>query len=258
MRRSWLALVFSGPLLAAACGPGQVSVIAEIEIPDPEGEGTVIRPLSGKEVQILPFDRDAVFDSLSAAFGTPEPPIPADLLAAQEQIAAAQEEWQEAEARWASGRDRLQRIAEEMEGLSRAQARYVELYQEFQDVEGQVTRAERVKDQSFRTYTDLYEGYIQRADSMRLVREGWEDEAFAEAGEVFLAKLRAAGREMVVDTTDASGRALVAVPPGRWWVHARHELPMSELYWNLLITVERGDPLEVFLTRETAQIRPRL
>ncbi len=258
MRRSWLALALSVPLLVAACGPGQVAVIAEIEIPDPEGEGTVIRPLAGKEVQILPFDRDAVFDSLAIAHGIPEPPIPPDLLAEQQAIAAAQEEWREAEARWSAGRDRMMRIAEEMEDLHRAEARYLELFREFEDVEGRVARAEREKDEAFQRFTELQQGYIERADSMRLVRDRWEDEAFADVGRIFLERLRESGRDMVVDTTDASGRALMAVPPGEWWLHARHELPFSELYWNKHLIVERGEPLEVRLNRATAQIRPKL
>ena len=258
MRRSWLAMVLCGPLLAAACGPGQVAVVAEIEIPDPEGEGTVIRPLAGLEVQFLPFDRDRVFDSLATAHGTPEQPIPADLLAAQEEIAQVQEEWREAEARWAAGRDRLVRINEQLQGLSRTQGQYITLYREYEDVEDQVSRAERVKDEAFQRFTELQEGYIQRADSMRLIREAWEDEAFAAAGDVFATKLREAGREMVVDTTDASGRALTPVPPGEWWIHARYGLPFSELYWNVRVPVERGDPVQVSLNRQTAEARPKL
>ena len=46
--------------------------------------------------------------------------------------------------------------------------------------------------------------------------------------------------------------------PGEWWVHARHDLPFQELYWNIPITVERGDPLPVQLTEATAQMRPKL
>ena len=45
---------------------------------------------------------------------------------------------------------------------------------------------------------------------------------------------------------------------GNWWVHARQELPYSELYWNVPISVETGDPLQVRLTRENAQVRPKL
>ena len=258
MRRSWLALVLCGPLLAAACGPGQVAIVAEIDVPDPEGEGTVTRPLAAQEIQLPPFDRDVVFDSLARAFPTQEPPIPDDLLALQDSIAKAQEEWMEEEARWAAGRDRQVRINEDMEGLSRGEARYVALYREFQDVEAQTNRAERAKDEAFQRFTDLQEGYIQRADSMRLIREGWEDEAFAPAGEIFLTRLRELGREMVVDTTDAAGRTVVPVRPGKWWVHARYELPFVELYWNVPVEMERGDPVQVTLNRATAQQRPKL
>jgi len=258
MRRSWLAVVFLGSTLAAACGQGQVVISAELEVPNPEGEGMVVRPIADTEVQLIPFDRDLVFDSLSQAFSTPEPVIPEDLLAAQEAIAVAQDEWRAAEQTWGQGRARLQEITEEMEGLARGEAQYVALYREFQDVEGQVARAERVKDQSFARFTDLQEGYIQRADSMRLMREQWGDEAFAAAGDVFLMKLRESGNEILYDTTDAAGMASLEVPPGQWWVHARHELPFSELYWNFPITVERGTPVPVSLNPSTAQVRPKL
>ncbi len=259
MKRSWLALVLLGSL-AAACGPGQVVVTAEIQVPDPETEGaTMMAPIAGAEVQILPFDRDAVFDSLTQAFGTPEPPIPQELLAAQEQIAAAQDAWRTAEASWGAGRDRLQAITQQMQGMARGESQYVALYREFQDVEGQVSRAERAKDSAFQTFTELQAGYIQRADSMRLIRLQWEDEAFAEVGLVFQNKLAESGRTMLADTTNAQGVAgPIDVPVGQWWVHARYELPFDELYWNILINVQRGDPLQVQLTRETAQVRPKL
>jgi hypothetical protein len=260
MMRSWLALVVSASLATAACGPGQVVITAEIEVPDPETEGAVkMAPIGDLEVQFLPFDRDAVFDSLANAFGTPEPPIPEEILQAQEQIASAQDAWRAAEASWGAGRDRLQAITQEMQGLARGEARYVALYREFQDVEGQVARAERAKEAAFQTFTDLQAGYLQRADSMRLIRLQWEDEAFANAGMAFQAKLDETGKEVLADTTDAQGVAgPIQVPVGQWWVHARYQLPFDELYWNILITVQRGDPLQVRLARETAQLRPKL
>jgi len=258
MRRSWLAVLLLGSTLTVACGQGQVVVSAEVEVPNPEGEGMVVRPIADTEVQLLPFNRDLVFDSLAEAFPTPEPTIPEDLLEAQEAIAIAQEEWRAAEQTWGQGRARLQEITQEMEGLSRGEAQYVALFREFQDVEGAVSRAERVKDQAFARFTELQEGYIQRADSMRLVREQWGDEAFASYGDVFLMKLRESGREILTDTTDAAGMAGFEVPPGQWWVYARTELPFSELYWNLPITVERGNPVQVSLNASTAEVRPKL
>lgn len=258
MRRSWLGVVLFGSILTVACGQGQVVVTAEVEVPNPDGEGMVVRPVADLEVQLLPFDRDVIFDSLTRAFSTPEPEIPADLLEAQEEIAVAQEEWRAAEQVWGQGRARLQEITDEMEGLARGEARYVALFREFQDVEQQVNRAEREKDRAFARYTDLFEGYSQRADSMRLVQDQWAEEAFADYWTVFNEKLRETGREVVTDTTDAAGMASVEVPPGQWWVYARHELPFSELYWNLPINVDRNVPVQVQLNASTAEARPKL
>ena len=93
MRRSRFAFVLLGAMFAAACGGGQVVGTVEMEVPNPDGEGMVVRPIADTEVELIPFNRDLIFDSLTAAFATPEPEIPADLLEAQEAIAAAQEEW---------------------------------------------------------------------------------------------------------------------------------------------------------------------
>jgi hypothetical protein len=258
MRRSWLVLTAIGSLFTAACGPGQVAVTVEIEIPDPDSEGTIIAPLSDLELEITPYDRDLIFDSLEAAFPTPEPEVPADLLAAQEEIAAAESEWRQAEDTWASGRDRLLQITQEMEGLNPAESRYLELYREFQALEGRVNSAERQKDRAFETYTSLQEGFLVRKDSMEIIKGQWAGEAFASYWDVAMAKEAETGLEMVRDTTDAQGMALVELPPGQWWVHTRYMEAWSELYWNQPITVERGDPIQLRLTRENAEIRPIL
>ena len=257
MRRSWLFLVLLTPLLAVACGPGQVAVTTEIEVPDPETEGAMVtRPLAELEIQFLPFDRDVVFDSMEAAFGVPEPSIPPDLLAAQNEIAEAQAEWNRAEATWGNGRARLQSILDEMEPLNQAEPQYVALFREFQDVEAQVARAERVKDQAFQRFSELQEGYFARRDSMRLVMDQWADEAFAESFDVFALKVRELGQPIVYDTTDAQGYTLTDLPPGNWWVYTYYEQAFSELYWNEPITVERGDPIPLLLSRENAEERP--
>lgn len=259
MKRSWMFLVPAALLFVTACGPGQIAVTAEIDIPDPEAEGSMVtRPIADLEIQVFPFDRDLVFESLASAAATPEPQIPEDLLALQEEIAAAQAEWNQAEATWANGRARLQSIVDAMEPLNQAEAQYIALFREFQDVETQVNRAERIKDQAFDRFTGLQQGYIQRADSMRFIRDQWADEAFATVNEVFLTRVRELGAEILADTTDAQGFALIDVPPGQWWVVAFYEQAFSELYWNLPITVERGDPIQIRLNLENAAIRPRL
>ena len=259
MRRN-LPIVMSLLLAAAACGPAEVVVTMEVEMDNPDGEGMVTRPLSDVEVRLLPYDRDAVFDSLEAAFSTPQPAIPQELLAAREEVAAAQERWQTAERRWNNLRDTLQKINAALESYSRGESRYVTLYREWQDFDSQLTRVERDVKSAFDEFTALQQGTIRQSDSVRIERENWGDEAFAEAGTVFLAKQRASGLPAVADTTDASGiaRTNLKVKPGQYWLSARYELPYTELYWNIPLTVERGDPIQVRLTRENAKERVKL
>ena len=80
------------------------------------------------------------------------------------------------------------------------------------------------------------------------------------AERVFLAKRQASGLDEATDTTDAMGvaRTHLQVKPGQYWVYARYELVYTELYWNVMITVERGEPIQVRLTRENADERIKL
>ncbi|HSM60590.1 MAG TPA: hypothetical protein VK849_07310 [Longimicrobiales bacterium] len=62
----------------------------------------------------------------------------------------------------------------------------------------------------------------------------------------------------MADTTDASGVASFEVKPGRYWVHARYDLPYTELYWNVQVDIERGDPTQVRLDPSNAEERIKL
>lgn len=250
-----------GLLLAAgACGPAEVIVTAEIEVPNPDGEGTVPLALSDLEVQLLPFDRDAVFDSLTQIFPTPEPEIPEELLEARAEVQAAQQEWDASQRRWNMLRDTMQKLTTALEQYSRGEAQYLILFREFQDFEGEYTQVEREMERNFEIFDSLQRGTIRASDSVRIAQDNWADDAFAEVASVFSAKLRQSGLDAAVDTTDANGvaRTNFRVRPGQYWVHARYELTYTELYWNVPVTVERGDPVQVRLTRENAEERIRL
>ncbi len=259
MRRP-LLLALSLLFAAAACGPAEVVVTMEIDLPNPDGEGTVIRALSDIEVQLIPFDRDAVFAEMSAAYGTPEPPIPQELLDRRNEVQAANAEWNAANTRWATIRDTLQKLNTAMEGFSRGEARYVALFREWQDWDGQYAAAEREVEATFAVFNELQQGTIRESDSVRILQENWADEAFADIGTAFSLRQDASGLDWVVDTTDASGvaRGNLLVAPGVYWVHARYELAYTELYWNLMITVEKGEPMTVQLNRANADERIRL
>jgi hypothetical protein len=260
MRRTRVPFVMALLLAAGACGPAQVVVTMQLSVNNPEGGGTTMQPLPDIEVELLPFDRDAVFDSLTKAFPTPEPAIPQELLDAREEVAQAQQRWQQATNRWNTLRDTLQKITTTMQQYSRGESRYVALFREFQEFDSQLGRTEREMDQAFKEFDDLQKATIRQSDSIRILKENWADEAFADVSTIFIEKARASGLEGAVDTTDANGvaRNHLEVKPGKYWLTARYELPYTELYWNVPIDVQRGEPNQVTLSRENAEERVKL
>ena len=261
MRRRNLPFAMGLLLAAAACGPAQVVVTMEQTTNKPDGSGTTTQPLSGVEVQLLPYDRDQVFDSLENAFPAKQPDIPQDLLDARDQVRQAQEQWQASTARWNTLRDTLQKINDAIKKYSRGEAQYIVMYKDFEAFDSERARVEREMNASFKRFDSLQKGTLHESDSVRIARENWADSAFADVDAVITAKIRASGLREAADTTDANGIASgdqFKVPPGKYWVYARYELPYSELYWNVPIEVKRGDPNEVKLTRENAKERIKL
>ena len=118
---------------------------------------------------------------------------------------------------------------------------------------------ERQRDTAFEDFTSLQAGSMAAADETRLLRERWADEAFTEVDAAMALKERASGLSTLYDTTDASGVADgFEARAGDYWVTARYELPYTELYWNVPITVVGGEPAQIRLTRENATARPKL
>ncbi|MBT4188160.1 MAG: hypothetical protein HOE14_13230 [Gemmatimonadales bacterium] len=261
MRRWSLPFAMSLILVAGACSSASVVVTMEIDIDNPDGDGMITRALSDIEVQMLPYDRDAVFDSMTTAFGSSEPPVPAELVAARGEVRAAQEEWQVSQNRWNTIRDTLQKLNTAMEQYNRGEARYVALFREWGDFDAELSGVEREMERSFDRFNELQQGTIRASDSIRILQENWADEAFVGVGEVFVAKARMAGRTPVIDTTDASGIARThfrGIKPGTYWVHARYELAYTEMYWNIEVEVAKGEPQEVRLTRANATERMKM
>ena len=260
MRCRFLLFSLSLLIAASACGPAEVVVTMEIDVASPDGEGMVTRPLSDIEVRLLPYDRDAVFDSMASAFGTPEPPIPEELIAERERVQEAQEEWQNNQNRWNLIRDTLQKLTTALEQYNRGEATYFVLFREWNDFDGELGDVERQMNRSFENFTGLQEGTIEASNTIRMMRENWGDEAFSGSFEVFDTKRRASGLDAVADTTDASGiaRQNLKVKPGQYWVYARYELAYTELYWNIPVEVIGGEPLQVSLSRANAAERIKL
>jgi hypothetical protein len=263
MRKSTLSFAMAAIIAVGACASPEVVVTVEIDVASPDGDGTVTVALDNLVVRLTPFDRDAVFDSMQAAFSTLEPEVPQDLLEARDEVRIAQEQWQDSERRWNVIRDTLVKINAAMEGFSRGESRYVTLYNEYGDFDSQLGSVERQMNRAFENFTALQGGTIRQADSIRILQENWADEAFSGVDLIFVEKQREAGLPTAADTTDASGIARsfhvnAKLKPGQYWVTARYELTYTELYWNIPLTVETGEPVQLRLSRDNAEERLKL
>jgi hypothetical protein len=255
MKRSISSSFALFSILLGGCGPAELIVTAEVEVIDPETGSPVVRPVDDVELQLLPFDRDAIFDSLTAAAATPEPQLPAALQVARDSIVQAQGEWREFESRWLALRERLEQISAELEQYNPAEAQYRVLFNEFNDVEAEYANAERTKDAAFEQFDRLQQETFSELEEFRAVLGGWEDQAFGPFLEVAAAKVQASGMDVLVDTTDATGRADFQPNPGQWWIYGRYPFATEELYWNVPLTLERGGPVELRLNEDNAQVR---
>lgn len=255
MKRSDCGSV-AGLILASAvltaCGSGEGAV--RVQSGGADGQDSV--GVADVEIRLLPYDRDQVFDSLAQAFPTPEPEVPADLAAAQEEIAEAREAWTAAEARWNLLRDDLQRLDDRMDALNRSTREYRTLFNEHEQKFREYQQLDARIKSLFERFESLQGAVVDRLDSMTVARDNWADDAFQDVNEVFAAKLQASGRDLHVDTTGADGWVRFVAPPGDYWVYARHEAATEEWYWNLQFALARGVPATLVLSRDNAEVRP--
>lgn len=242
-------LAFVVPALAA-CGGGEVTVRVVTE-----GD-TAQQPVEDLVVTFLPYDRDSIFEALTARAEEPEPQMPDDLLDQYDQVQQAQQTWREAESRWAVFRDSLKQLSQAMEGLDRRSREYLQLFEQFNELEGQERQLNAQKDRLFERFDSLQKATVARADSMQAVIRSWEDVAFADYTEITDSILEARGVEIREDTTGADGYASMSLPAGEWWAYTRYQLPFEEYYWNLRVDSVFGDT--IILSRENAEVRRRM
>jgi hypothetical protein len=257
MKRFLVLVATLAPLTAAGCG--QPEVVAEAAITD-EGTGERLA-LGDLPIRLLPYDRDAIFDSLEAAYPEPEPPIPPSVLQQQQQVQDAQTEWRVAEERWAAVRDSLRILSERLtqmqnQGL-RGTPQYAQAFEQFGTLESEERQVNQQMQQAFARFDQLQQQTLAVTDSLRIQQNMWADEAFADFNTVVAQRLDATGLEEFADTTNAQGIAQFSVPEGQWWVYGRYTLPYEELYWNIPLEVT-GDSTHVELNRENAETRPVL
>ena len=249
-RLVWMAAVATTATLSA-CGGSEVVVQAYTE-----QDGQPV-PIAGMEVRALPYDRDLIFDSLRAAYPNPEPEIPADLTQLRDSIAVASQRVSEMNAAWAEGRDSLRILLESMQSIPRSNPRYLPMFNRYNAMAREVASAEQASNQAFSRFEALNERYATQAEETKLAREQWSDAAYVDIDRVIDSRLREMRLTEHADTTSENGIARFrGLRRGEWWIHARYDLPFDELYWNVPINAD-GE-MQIQLTRENAQVRPKL
>jgi len=244
------ALLLGAALTLAGCGGSPITV--EVVTDGPSGPV----PQANIEVRFFPFDRDSVFDVLDSQASTPRPEVSTDMQATNEEIGALRVQYTAKDTEWAEGRDRLQILSAELQGLDRRSRDYMQKYEEFGNLESQVNRLESEKVALFDQFTGIQESFAVRVDSFKIARDSWEEATYADYFDIEQEILRTTKSEVLADTTGVDGTFTLSVPAGDWWVVSRMPTARGELYWNVRI-----DPAEIETLRlsvENGEDRVRL
>ncbi|MDR0787165.1 MAG: hypothetical protein LBG44_04800 [Gemmatimonadota bacterium] len=251
----YLLVPFMG-LIFVACG--QPHLVVEAGLVNSDGERVALSELP---VRLLPYDRDAIFDSLRAASPTPEPSIPPEVLANRQRTERAQATWRAAEKEWNIVRDSLRTLNQQLQGMEDRGERESSQHRQGVALRNRLDSRERetnrTRQATFSTFEQLQKVSITESDSIRIAREQWADKAFANFGVAAAARLAQSREAEIADTTDARGIVRIAVPRGQWWLYSRYTLPHEELYWNLPITVDSDSAL-ITIDASNAESRPIL
>lgn len=244
-----VALVLA--LAVGACGGDQVAV----QVADSPTGADSLRPVEDVEVQLLPYDRDSIFDALTEMADEPEPEIPDTLRAMIQEVSDRQQEWRDADAEWQTLRDSLRNIRQRMNGMNEASDEYRALFDRFSNVESRVNSLEAAKEDAFERFDALQQQTLSFADSIRILRDAWAEEAYRSYTAITDSIMASRDVEARYDTTGADGWVQFNFPSGDWWVHTRVSGPYEELYWNVPIPAD-ADSLR--LTPDNAEVRLRL
>lgn len=251
MKRSVSVLFVVLPLLGAACSKPEVQVRAEL----PGAGGAASTPVADLPVRLLPYDRDAILDSLTRAAKRPEPQVPANLQPQRDSLVRLQAAWRAANARLKAIADTAATLTVQVRpGAAESAEREQKLKQaqrlglEQQQVNQQVADIQR--------QIAALSGQIgARLDSVQTARRAWSETTFKDFDAIVQRRLKSIERNEVADTTGREGTATFHVEEGRWWVYARYALPDHELYWNFPVEVS-GKQTTVRLTEQNAKKRP--
>lgn len=238
-------------LALAACGGGPRQVAVRILVPDLEGSES---PIRGIVVLALPYDRDSVLAALERRAGTPRPhTAELDSLFRAFRgpfLAFSRTAW------------RVERVTRERDSLAARRAAAapgsaadLELGARLKALDDSLPRLEEEAERARAALGTARDTLWPRMERLRADTRSWDSSTYAGYDTIVRTLTHDRLQEGVADTTDATGRAVFWLRPGRWWVTASSPDPQdanSDWYWNLPVT---GDTL--LLHPATGRHRPR-
>ena len=205
-------------------------------------------PLSGVQLDILPYDIDSLYAALEAG-SNPGPPPSADSIRDLAQV------YQDACASYRVTGDSIEAARQESTEIANREGQTSDAYRAaFERYQALVAREE----ERFEACQAVTDDYTAVRNAYREARSEWESRAWPEEAFVRQESLLVGEQPIHRVETDPQGVAAVTVRNGTWWVLGDAPVPgsISQKYqWNERIEAEGGE-LAVELSPETADLDP--
>jgi hypothetical protein len=219
--------------MATGCGGDASPVLVRASL----GHG---EPVTGLEITALPFDAEAVLDSLADAAPTPRPTFRA--LEAELAAYRSPEDDRLAEASipWLALHDSVSRLADSLNGMDRRGATYARMYARFRQLYARLQQRATERDRALEELRGEDVTLARRAQAASEELRTWERDAYSAYPQIAAEALDRRGVEFVRATAAEDGTLHLELPPGEWWIVARladPENPFQEYYWNVPLTV---------------------
>ncbi len=213
-------------------------VILKVSLQDETGEEIS----SGVKFDILPYDIEAIRDSLRIANNSPAEPSREELLALRagyesvnEEYSTHLEEYREAEAEVKQVKDLTS-------------SRYKAVYRRYTDAKAKNKELHEKREEARALYINSRKSYDEEMKK-------WEEAAYRGFDDVVAGVRSERGiTEDYLIKTDKEGVGRVVVPGGRWWVHGKERHPTKKytwLIWNEPIEATGGE-LTIELNKDDA------
>ncbi len=240
--RGLLVLLAGLSLTIAMSGCSKdTKIVLTVVLSGEEGEEAV----SGVKFSLLPYDIEAVKDSLAGVNNPPSKPSKDELLALRGAYDEINKEYNDHLEEYRTAESDVKKIKDLMS------SKYKVAYKRYKEAKAKNKELNEQREKARSEYIASRKAY----DSGM---EKWEGEAYKGLEDVLQGvRLERGITEDYLIKTDKQGVGRVVVPGGKWWINGkeRHrELKYAWLIWNVPVQAE-GGVLEITLNKDNAEER---